>query len=74
MERRSVLKLTGLAGILATGAAPAIVNAQENLRWRLASSFPEIWTRFTAAARFLQKKYANLAMENSIFRFVLVAN
>ena len=40
MERRSVLKLTGLAGILAAGAAPAIVNAQENIRWRLASSFP----------------------------------
>lgn len=41
MERRSVLKLTGLAGILAAGVAPTLVHAQENLRWRLASSFPK---------------------------------
>lgn len=41
MERRAMLKLTGLAGIVATGMAPAVVKAQENLRWRLASSFPK---------------------------------
>ena len=36
-----MLKLTGLAGIVASGMAPAVVKAQENLRWRLASSFPK---------------------------------
>ncbi|MGN5538456.1 TRAP transporter substrate-binding protein [Alcaligenes sp. Lyrl_28] len=41
MERRAMLKLTGLAGIVASGMAPALVKAQENLRWRLASSFPK---------------------------------
>lgn len=41
MERRAMLKLTGLAGIVASGMAPAVVKAQENLRWRLASSFPK---------------------------------
>ena len=41
MDRRSVIKNAGLAGILAAGTAPAIVHAQANLRWRLASSFPK---------------------------------
>lgn len=41
MNRRSMIKLSGMAGILATGMSPAIVKAQENIRWRLASSFPK---------------------------------
>lgn len=41
MERRSFIRQTGLAGVLAAGAAPAIVHAQANIRWRLASSFPK---------------------------------
>ena len=41
MERRSFVKQAGLAGVLAAGAAPAIVHAQANVRWRLASSFPK---------------------------------
>ena len=40
-KRRQLLKGTGLAGILAAGAAPAVVMAQQNVRWRLASSFPK---------------------------------
>ncbi|MDX5364448.1 MAG: TRAP transporter substrate-binding protein DctP [Pseudazoarcus pumilus] len=40
-HRRQFLKGSGLAGILAAGAAPAIVMAQQNVRWRLASSFPK---------------------------------
>jgi TRAP-type mannitol/chloroaromatic compound transport system substrate-binding protein len=40
MKRRSVIRGVGIAGVLAAGAAPAIVNAQANVRWRLASSFP----------------------------------
>lgn len=40
MDRRSLIKNTGLAGILAAGVAPA-VQAQATLRWRLTSSFPK---------------------------------
>jgi TRAP-type mannitol/chloroaromatic compound transport system substrate-binding protein len=41
MERRSFVKQAGLAGVLAAGTAPAFVQAQTNVRWRLASSFPK---------------------------------
>lgn len=40
-NRRQFLKGSGMAGILAAGSAPAIVMAQQNVRWRLASSFPK---------------------------------
>ena len=41
MERRNFVRGAGLAGVLATGVAPAIVHAQATLRWRLTSSFPK---------------------------------
>ena len=41
MDRRSLIKNAGMAGVLAAGVAPAIVHAQEVIRWRLASSFPK---------------------------------
>ena len=41
MERRAFVSGAGLAGVLATGVAPAVVHAQANIRWRLASSFPK---------------------------------
>ena len=41
MDRRSIIKNAGIAGILAAAAAPAIVHAQTALRWRLTSSFPK---------------------------------
>ena len=40
MDRRSLIKNAGLAGVLAAGIAPA-VHAQTAVRWRLASSFPK---------------------------------
>lgn len=40
MDRRSIIKHAGLAGVLAAGAAPA-VHAQAAIRWRMASSFPK---------------------------------
>src|SRR6218665_3259085 len=40
MQRRSIIKHAGIAGVLAAGAAPA-VHAQTAIRWRLASSFPK---------------------------------
>jgi TRAP-type mannitol/chloroaromatic compound transport system substrate-binding protein len=41
MERRSFVNGAGLAGVLAAGVAPAVVHAQQAIRWRLASSFPK---------------------------------
>ena len=40
MDRRSILKNAGIAGVLAAGVTPA-VHAQATVRWRLASSFPK---------------------------------
>ncbi len=40
MDRRSIIKQAGIAGVLAAGIAPA-VHAQAAVRWRLASSFPK---------------------------------
>lgn len=52
MDRRSILKQAGIAGILTAGAAPA-VHAQATIRWRLASSFPKsLDTLFGAAETF----------------------
>ena len=40
MNRRSLIRHTGIAGVLAGACAPA-VHAQASVRWRLASSFPK---------------------------------
>jgi TRAP-type mannitol/chloroaromatic compound transport system substrate-binding protein len=40
MDRRSLIKHAGIAGVLVSGVAPA-VHAQATVRWRLASSFPK---------------------------------
>jgi TRAP-type mannitol/chloroaromatic compound transport system substrate-binding protein len=56
MERRSFVRHAGIAGVLAAGAAPAIVQAQAQVRWRLASSFPKsLDTIFGAADTFAKK-------------------
>ena len=53
MERRKFLQGAGMAGILAAGTAPAIVHAQQQIRWRLASSFPKsLETVFGASEAF----------------------
>ena len=56
MERRSFIHKTGIAGILAAGAAPAFVNAQANIRWRLASSFPKSLDTIFGAAEVFAKE------------------
>ena len=40
LRRRALVKHAGIAGVLASGVAPA-VHAQALVRWRLASSFPK---------------------------------
>ncbi len=55
MERRSFVRSAGLAGVLAAGAAPAIVHAQAAIRWRLASSFPKSLDTIFGAAETMSK-------------------
>jgi TRAP-type mannitol/chloroaromatic compound transport system substrate-binding protein len=55
MDRRSLMKNAGIAGVLAAGAAPA-VQAQAAIRWRLASSFPKsLDTIYGATEAFARK-------------------
>jgi TRAP-type mannitol/chloroaromatic compound transport system substrate-binding protein len=60
MERRSFVRSAGLAGVLAAGAAPAIVHAQANIRWRLASSFPKSLDTIFGAAEVFAKKVGDM--------------
>jgi TRAP-type mannitol/chloroaromatic compound transport system substrate-binding protein len=55
MDRRSLIKNAGIAGVLAAGAAPA-VHAQAAIRWRLASSFPKALDTIYGAADVFAKK------------------
>lgn len=55
MDRRSIIKHAGIAGVLAAGVAPA-AHAQATIRWRLASSFPKsLDTIFGGAEEFAKK-------------------
>jgi TRAP-type mannitol/chloroaromatic compound transport system substrate-binding protein len=60
MERRSFVSGAGLAGVLAAGAAPALVHAQANIRWRLASSFPKSLDTIYGAAEVFAKKVSDM--------------
>jgi TRAP-type mannitol/chloroaromatic compound transport system substrate-binding protein len=60
MERRSFVRQAGLAGVLAAGAAPAIVHAQAQVRWRLASSFPKSLDTIFGAADVFAKKVSEM--------------
>lgn len=55
MDRRSILKHAGIAGVLAAGAAPA-VHAQAAIRWRLTSSFPKALDTIHGAADVFARK------------------
>jgi TRAP-type mannitol/chloroaromatic compound transport system substrate-binding protein len=54
MDRRSIIKSAGIAGVLAAGVAPA-VHAQAAIRWRLASSFPKSLDTIYGAAETFSK-------------------
>ena len=60
MERRSFVRNAGIAGVLAAGAAPAIVHAQAQVRWRLASSFPKSLDTIFGAADVFAKKVSEM--------------
>lgn len=61
MQRRRFIHHSGLAGVLAAGAAPAIVHAQATLRWRLASSFPKSLDTIYGAAELFAKKVGEMS-------------
>ena len=61
MQRRAFINHAGLAGVLAAGAAPAIVHAQTQLRWRLASSFPKSLDTIFGAADVFAKKVGEMS-------------
>ena len=54
MDRRSLIKRAGIAGVLATGIAPA-VHAQAAVRWRLSSSFPKSLDTIFGSAEMLSR-------------------
>ena len=60
MQRRSFIRKTGLAGVIAAGAAPAIVSAQASIRWRLASSFPKSLDTIYGACEVFAKKVSDM--------------
>ena len=60
MNRRSLIKNAGIAGVLAAGVAPA-VQAQATLRWRLASSFPKSLDTVYGGAETFAKKVAEMS-------------
>ncbi len=60
MDRRSLIKQAGIAGVLAAGVAPA-VQAQAAIRWRLASSFPKALDTIFGAAEVFAKKVGEMS-------------
>lgn len=60
MERRNFVRQAGLAGVLAAGVAPAVVHAQANIRWRLASSFPKSLDTIFGAADVFAKSVGEM--------------
>lgn len=55
LRRRSVIGHAGIAGVLASGVAPA-VHAQAAVRWRLASSFPKSLDTIYGGAEFFARQ------------------
>jgi TRAP-type mannitol/chloroaromatic compound transport system substrate-binding protein len=60
MDRRSLMKHAGIAGVLAAGAAPA-VHAQAAIRWRLASAFPKSLDTLFGASELFSKTVTALS-------------
>ncbi|XAH22317.1 TRAP transporter substrate-binding protein [Xylophilus sp. GW821-FHT01B05] len=60
MDRRSIIKHAGIAGVLAAGAAPAAHAQAASVRWRLASSFPKPLDTIYGGAEVFAKKVGEL--------------
>ncbi|MEO8487027.1 MAG: twin-arginine translocation signal domain-containing protein, partial [Betaproteobacteria bacterium] len=60
MQRRSFLKNTGMAGILAAGSAPAFAQGSPTIKWRCASSFPKSLDTIYGAAETAAKTVSDI--------------
>ena len=60
MQRRSFLKNTGMAGILAAGSAPAFAQGAPTVKWRCASSFPKSLDTIYGAAETAAKTVSDI--------------
>lgn len=61
MDRRFFVRSAGLAGVLSAGVAPAVVQAQANVRWRLATSFPKSLDTLHGGAETFSRKVSELS-------------
>jgi TRAP-type mannitol/chloroaromatic compound transport system substrate-binding protein len=61
MDRRSVIKNAGIAGVLAAGIAPAVHAQGVNVRWRMASSFPKSLDTIFGAADTIAEKMKEMS-------------
>lgn len=61
MDRRSLIKNAGIAGVLAAGVAPAVHAQAAAIRWRLASSFPKALDTIFGAADTFAKKVSEMS-------------
>ncbi|MFO1412473.1 MAG: TRAP transporter substrate-binding protein [Burkholderiales bacterium] len=71
MKRRSFIKHTGLAGILAAGTAPAFAQGAGEIKWRLTSSFPKSLDTIYGGAEVISKQVA--AATNGKFQIQVFA-
>ena len=69
MDRRSLVKHAGVAGILAAGVAPA-AHSQSSIRWRLAHSFPKSLDTIYGTAELFSKRVHEMTGGN--FRSVFM--
>ena len=60
MERRSFIKHTGLAGILAAGSAPVFAQSAPTVKWRCASSFPKSLDTIFGAGEVMAKTVSDV--------------
>ena len=61
MDRRSLIKNAGIAGVLAAGIAPAVHAQGAAIRWRLASSFPKALDTIFGGADTFAKKVSEMS-------------
>ena len=61
MDRRSLIKRTGIAGVLAAGVAPAVHAQGAAVRWRLAASFPRSLDTIFGSAEVLAKNVKEMS-------------
>lgn len=61
MDRRSLIKNAGIAGVLAAGVAPAAHAQAASVRWRLASSFPKSLDTIFGGAEVFAKKVGEMS-------------